>query len=80
MRKGFQLQNSKETTGMIALITGTTQGLDVSTNRKERNTRIGMQLRSSDQTLKLVTLKATIQQPMDLVTKKIDFLHLMILF
>ena len=80
MRKGFQLQNSKETTRMIALITGTTQGLDVSTNRKERNTRIGMQLRSSDQTLKLVTLKATIQQPMDLVTKKIDFLHLMILF
>ena len=65
---------------MIALITGTTQSLGTSTNRKERNTRIGKQLRSSDQTLKLVTLKATIQQPIDLVTKKIDFLNLMILF
>ena len=65
---------------MIALITGTTQSLGTSTNRKERNTRIGKQLRSSDQTLKLVTLKATIQQPIDLETKKIDFLNLMILF
>ena len=65
---------------MIALITGTTQSLGTSTNRKERNTRIGKQLRSSDQTLKLVTLKVTIQQPIDLVTKKIDFLNLMILF
>ena len=48
--------------------------------QKRKNTRIGEQLRSSDQTLRLVTLKATIQQPMDLVTKKIEFLHLGILF
>ena len=40
-----------------------------STNRKERNTRIGKQLRSSNQTLRLVTLMKTI-----------DFLHLLILF
>ena len=37
-------------------------------------------LRSSDQTLRLVTLKATIQQLMDLVIKKIEFLYLVILF
>ena len=54
--------------------------LGPSTNRKERTTRIGQQLKSSDQTLRLVTMKATIQQPMDLVTKKIDFLHLQGLF
>ena len=65
---------------MIALITGTTQSLGASTNRKERNTKIGKQLRSSNHALRLVTLKATLQQPMDLVTKKIDFLHLVILF
>ena len=65
---------------MVVLITGTTQGHDAATNRKERNTRIGKQLRSSDQTLRLVTLKGTIQQPVDLVTKKIEFFHLVILF
>ena len=65
---------------MIALITGTTQSLNISTNRKERNSRIGKQLRSSNQTLRLVTVKVTIQQPMDLVRNKIEFLHQMILF
>ena len=65
---------------MITLITDATQILGTSTNRKERITRIGKQLRSNDQTLRSVTLKATIQQPMDLVAKKIDFLHLVILF
>ena len=35
---------------MIALITGTTQGLGASTNRKKR--RIGKQLRGSDQVLR----------------------------
>ena len=60
---------------MIVLITGTTQDLGASFNRKEKNMRIGKQLRSSNQTLRLVTLKATIQQAMDLVTKKIDFLY-----
>ena len=58
---------------MIPLIIGTTRGLGASTNKKERNKRIGKQLRSSDQTLRLMTLKATIQQPIDLVTKKTDF-------
>ena len=37
---------------MIALITGTTQGLGASTNRKKRNTGIGKQLRGSDQALR----------------------------
>ena len=60
---------------MIVLITGTTQDLGASINRKEKNIRIGKQLRSSNQTLRLVTLKATKQQAMDLVTKKIDFLY-----
>ena len=78
--KGLLITEFKETTKMIVLITGTTQGLGASTNRNKRNTRIGKQLRSSDQTLRLVTLKATMQQVMDLVTKKIDFLHLVILF
>ena len=65
---------------MIALITGTTQSLSISINRKERNSRIGKQLRSSNQTLRLATVKVTIQQPMDLVRNKIEFLHQMILF
>ena len=65
---------------MITLIPDATQILGTSTNRKERIPRIGKQLRSNDQTLRSVTLKATIQQPMDLVAKKIDFLHLVILF
>ena len=65
---------------MIELITGTTRSLGPSTKRKERNMRIGKQLRSRNQTLRLVTLKVTMQQLMDLVMKKIDFLHLVILF
>ena len=78
--KGLPLPNSKKTTRIIALITGRTQSLGTSTNRKERNTRIGNQLKSSDQTLRLVPLKVTIKQLMALVTKNIDFLHLVILF
>ena len=73
--KGLSTTEFKENTQMIALITGTTQILGASTNSKERNTRIRKQLRSSDQTLRLVTLKVTIQQLVDLVTKKINFLH-----
>ena len=65
---------------MVELITGTTQSLGPSTKRKERNMRIRKQLRSRNQTLRLVTLKVTIQQLMDLAMKKIDFLHLVILF
>ena len=65
---------------LAAPLTGTTQILGTSANRTERNTRIGKQLRSSDQTLSLVTSKATIQQLMDLVRKKIEFLHSVILF
>ena len=65
---------------LTAPLTGTIQILGTSTNRTERNTRIGKQLRSSDQTLSLVTSKATIQQLMDLVRKKIEFLYLVILF
>ena len=48
---------------------GTTPSLSASTKRKERNTRIGKQLRTSNQTLRLVTMM-----------KMIDFLHLVILF
>ena len=65
---------------MIALITGTTQSLSISTNKKEKNPRTGKQLRSSNQTLRLATVEVTIQQPMDLVRNKIEFLHQMILF
>ena len=65
---------------MIVLIANTTQSFGTSTNRKEINKRIGKQLISSNQTLRSVTLKVTIQQLIDLVMKKIDFLHLVILF
>ena len=41
--KGYQILNSKKTTQMIVLITGTTQGVSASTAKKEKNMRIRKQ-------------------------------------